>query len=156
MRRLTIAILALLTAFSAMTSGALNGRVLCMAGSEHLAIEDPHATALGGERHCGIERCAEHPSASATDRAAELNGGGDRDADGCVDVEANGTLVHESATPTFDNAHALLPIGQLLTSSASPAALLALGCQPARAEAAGDCPPSPTELVGLRVIVLLT
>lgn len=162
MRRLTISILALLTAFSAIASGALNGRVLCMAGSDHLAIEDPHRATSGGEpRQCGVDRCGQHAGAANASRAvgsggADESNGGDRDPDGCVDVEASGTLAHEAAGPSFDNLHVPLPLSHLLATLASSASPNSSDCLLARLDANGGSPPSPTDLVGLRVIVLLT
>lgn len=137
-------LLALLTAVSALAAGALNGRVLCMAGAERIAIEEPHSDSAHSpsDHGCAGEGEANH---DAPDHQSVPDGG-------CMDIQAGGTLVRETALTVYDHQHARLAL---------PVALPALSADllsahsPSRHLKFAGAPPALAYLARLGSIILL-
>ncbi|HEX8916820.1 MAG TPA: hypothetical protein VF796_31005 [Humisphaera sp.] len=144
------------TALAALAAGVLNGRVLCMAGEGHVAVEDPHAAAghSGCCRGHGHDHDVGGHAAAADDgdgHAPQLAGGGSHG--GCVDVHPDGTLVRQAARPAFQHDHP--PVAVFLVASVAPADCVGLPAGGRFARLRSDCgPPDPGVLASLRTIVL--
>lgn len=128
----------LLTTFAATAAGVLDGRVVCMAGSADVAVEQPH-------------RDVEHTS---HDHDGDKHGEDEHQAPkgGCTDVQAGGTLVRENAPAVYDHQH--LQLALPLVSPALSAVVIAANSGSTELRFAGT-PPALADLACVRSIILL-
>lgn len=149
MRLISRAILVAALMLSSAMTGALNGRVLCVADGGHVAVEAAHAAGACG----GQQSPADAPAHDPTAAGARV----DHDpapADPCVDIASSAELVRESPPTSGD-------VGPFQITcpfaTAQPFSLAEAPCDgaadPRRADASPP-PPGAGDLARLSLIVL--
>lgn len=140
----------LLTTVAAVAAGLLNGRVLCMAGPNHIAVEEPHP----GVKHSSRDHaCDSNVNASQSGGEDRTTGDGGNTPDGgCTDLQAGGTPLREVPPAAYDHQHVQLALPLALPNNSS---LPSTTCPRRREVRFAGTPPGLADLACLRSIILL-
>lgn len=143
-------ILVLFTTVAAFAAGVLNGRVVCMAGSNDVAFEEPHR---GVEHSSHDHGCGDEDGPAHSD-GDDRHPDSDRHAPagGCTDMGAGGTLVREAAPSGYDHQHVQLSLPLVPAALSS---LLHTSCPRSVELRFAGTPPALADLACLRSIILL-